>query len=173
MIQLRVIPFGSIPKEVLNEISRELRNSFKIISDILEKKELPKESYNPLRHQYLSEPILNFLAKKFKSKVLAITNEDLYAEGLNFIFGQARLKENIAIISIHRLDPRFFKKEDGDLLVKRVVKEVVHELGHSLFGLGHCDNPKCVMSFSNTIFDVDKKSKKLCKKCKSKIENKI
>jgi archaemetzincin len=168
MKNLRIIPFGRIPKEVLEEISKELRYPFKILSDILEPRELPKEFYNTLRNQYLAEPILDFLLKNFKGNVLAVTDYDLYAEGLNFIFGQAQLNGRVAIISIYRLDPKFYKQEDKNLLIKRAVKEAVHEIGHALFGLMHCDNPKCVMSFSNTIFDVDRKSKELCKKCKEK-----
>ena len=44
----------------------------------------------------------------------------------------------------------------------------LHEVGHALFALRHCNNPKCVMSFSNTIFDVDRKSKEVCKNCKTR-----
>lgn len=169
MKQLRIVPFGKIPKEVLEELSEELRYPFKTLSDILEPRELPKELYNALRDQCLAEPILGFLLKKFKGNVLAITNCDLYAEGLNFIFGQAQLNGRVAMISIHRLSPEFYKQQDKKLLVKRAVKEAVHEVGHALFGLKHCNNPKCVMSFSNTIFDVDRKSKEICKKCKLKV----
>jgi archaemetzincin len=168
MKQLKIVPFGKIPREILEEISEELRYSFKILSDILEPRELPKEFYNALRDQHLAEPILNFLLKKFKGNILAITDQDLYAEGLNFIFGQAQLNGRVAIISICRLDPKFYKEQNDNLLVKRAVKEAVHEVGHALFGLTHCNNSKCVMSFSNTIFDVDKKSKELCKNCKMK-----
>jgi len=168
-MQLKIVSFGKIPEEILSEINEELRYSLKIIPDILKTRELPKEFYNALRDQCLAEPILNFLSSKFKGNVFAITDQDLYAEGLNFIFGQARLKGNVAIVSIHRLDPKFFGQKDENLLIKRAVKETIHEIGHALFGLSHCDNSKCVMSFSNTIFDVDKKSKELCKKCKLKV----
>lgn len=168
MKQLRIIPFGKIPKEVLEEISEELRYPFKILSDILEPRELPKEFYNALRDRCLAEPILDFLLKTFKGNALAVTDKDLYAEGLNFIFGQAQLNGRFAIISICRLNPKIYQQPNGNLLIKRAVKEAIHEVGHALFGLTHCTNPKCVMSFSNTILDVDRKSKELCKKCEEK-----
>ncbi|MCS7106475.1 MAG: matrixin family metalloprotease, partial [Candidatus Aenigmarchaeota archaeon] len=56
-----------------------------------------------------------------------------------------------------------------EVLIKRAVKEAIHEMGHVL-GLKHCENPECVMSFSNTVFDVDRKTKNLCEKCKKQLK---
>jgi len=94
----------------------------------------------------------------------------LYAEDLNFIFGQAQSPGDIAVISIHRLDPLFYRQPPNKkLLIERAMKEVIHEIGHT-FGLKHCQNSSCVMSFSNTIFDVDKKTKDLCEVCKLQLK---
>jgi archaemetzincin len=49
-----------------------------------------------------------------------------------------------------------------------VEKETLHELGHIL-GLEHCPNPRCVMSFSNSIYDVDRKEARFCEMCKKKL----
>ena len=49
---------------------------------------------------------------------------------------------------------------DRDLLRERVVKEVLHELGHT-FGLTHCAESKCVMSLATHIELVDSKSRRL------------
>lgn len=169
MINLRIIPFGEVPKEILNAVSEELRFSFKVLSDISEPLGLPKEYYNPFRHQYLASKVLDFLSERFKDKILAVTDEDLYAEDLNFVFGQAELPGRVAIVSIARLNPTFYRQpKNKDLLMQRAVKEAVHEVGHALFALRHCNNPRCVMSFSNTVADVDRKSKEVCKSCKMK-----
>jgi len=171
MESLKIIPFGNISREAINAIAEELQFSFKILSDIDEPAGLPKEFFNVFRHQFLADKILNYLSSRFRGKVLAITDEDIYSGDLNFIFGQAELPGDVAIVSIHRLDPSFYKKTpDKNLLIERAVKEAVHEIGH-MFGLKHCDNPDCVMSFSNTIFDVDRKSKHLCDKCKNKLSD--
>ena len=91
----------------------------------------------------------------------------MYTEGLNFVFGQAKMKGRVAVVSIARLDPTFWHQpEDEELLEKRAVKECLHEVGHMAFGLGHCPNRHCVMNFSNTVGDVDKKTKFLCNSCK-------
>jgi len=170
MRTLRIIPFGNVPEDVLNAISEELRASLNIMTEISEPRGLPKEFYNSLRHQYNAEKILDFLSQKFSGKILAVSSEDLYAEGLNFVFGQAELPGRVCIVSIHRLDPKFYREpENKSLLIERAVKEAKHEVCHALFGLTHCENKNCVMSFSNTIFEVDRKSKDLCNKCKVKI----
>ena len=46
----------------------------------------------------------------------------------------------------------------------RTQKEAVHELGHT-FNLQHCHRTFCVMHFSNSIFDTDKKESLLCDQC--------
>jgi archaemetzincin len=169
MIKLKIIPLGKIPEEILTEITEELRTVFDVATETFPPVGIPKECYNPIRHQYVSPLVLNFLKEKYGGRVFGVTNEDLYTENLSFIFGQARLLGDVAIISIHRLNPIFYKKEpDNQLLKERSVKEAVHEVGHMLLGLPHCSDSNCVMSFSNTIFDVDKKSKEFCEKCRQK-----
>lgn len=173
MMELKIIPFGNISKELINSITEELSFSFNTLSEIGESAGLPKEFYNVFRHQFLADKILNYLSARFRGKVLAITDEDIYSGELNFIFGQAELPGNVAIISVHRLNPTFYRKApDKQLLTERAVKEAVHEIGHTL-GFKHCNNTNCVMSFSNTIFDVDKKTKDLCDKCKNKLSELI
>ncbi len=70
----------------------------------------------------------------------------------------------ICAIYLPRIRQEFYGlKPDKPLFYQRIVKEAVHELGHS-FGLGHCKNIKCVMRFSNSLSDTDIKTSHLCKK---------
>lgn len=163
------MPLGKISEEMLTEITEELRNTFDVATETALPIGLPKEFYNSFRHQYAAPLVLNFLKEKFQGKVFGITDEDLYAEDLNFVFGQAQMKGNVAIISVHRLDPSFYRQvPNKQLLKERAVKEAIHEVGHML-GLKHCLVEKCVMTFSNTIADVDKKNKELCGSCKRQL----
>jgi len=153
----------------LEKVKEELKSTFRIVSEIAQKEKLPKSAFNPFRNQYRSYQILDFLEKNFKGRILGITKQDLYTEGLNFVFGQAKMKGRVAVVSIARLDPTFWHQpEDKELVEKRAVKECIHEIGHML-GLTHCDTRGCVMNFSNTIGDVDKKTKFLCNSCKSQL----
>jgi len=169
-MRLKIVPLGKVPRNVLDEATEELRNTYGMVSEILPQIEIPKEYYNYLRHQYISPQVLEFLASRFTGRILGITSEDLYAGNLNFVFGQAQLGGRVAVVSICRLNPTFYKNPPNEeLFVQRAVKECIHEVGHML-GLEHCKNPECVMSFSNTVFDVDRKTKNLCDKCKLKLK---
>jgi archaemetzincin len=78
------------------------------------------------------------------------------------VFGSAGGRA--AVVSIRRLR----SGADAALLEQRLLKEAWHELGHT-FGLGHCEDPHCVMSFSNSLADTDRKSSQFCNACQAKL----
>ena len=72
--------------------------------------------------------------------------------------------------SLYRLDQRYYGKEsDYDKLRERAVKEAIHEIAHC-FGLEHCKNRECVLSFSTNVMAVDAKTKHFCESCRRKIK---
>ena len=129
----------------------------------------PHFAFNKKRNQYLSTMILKALMdeKEYTSfeKILGIVDHDLYIPELNFVFGEA--SPRVAVISLTRLRQEFYNlPQDQSLFYKRALTEAVHELGHT-YGLGHCENPQCVMFFSNSLIDTDRKGSEFCPKCKS------
>ncbi len=99
-------------------------------------------------------------------KALGIVNVDLYVPGLNFVFGEADTSSEVAIISLWRLSPQHYGlPPNRELLLERAVKEAVHELGHT-YGLGRCQDAKCIMYFSNSLVDTDRKQAAFCPKCR-------
>jgi archaemetzincin len=129
----------------------------------------PDYAFNRKRNQYLSTAILKALMEQKEyttdQKILGIVDHDLYVPELNFVFGEA--SRRAAVISLTRLRQEFYHlPEDRSLFHKRMLTEAVHELGHT-YGLGHCENPRCVMFFSNSLMDTDRKGSEFCTKCKS------
>lgn len=102
--------------------------------------------------------------------MLGLVEADLFAPGLNFVFGEADIAGNRAVIALPRLRQEFYGLPSDDRLFReRTIKEAVHEMGHT-YGLGHCPNPICVMHFSNSLYDTDLKRWKFCAACKVRLK---
>lgn len=175
-MKLYIRSVNNLDKNFLKEVSNTV---VEIYSPILKEAELKpqlkadSEAYDSQRKQYHADKMLESTASEStykKGKLLAITSKDLYSENLNFVFGQARCPGKEAIISLHRLNPEFYgQKKNKNVFHNRAAKEAVHELGHT-FGLGHCMDPECVMSFSNSIVDVDRKKLEFCEDCRERLD---
>ena len=128
---------------------------------------------NRQRNQVKSSKLLHWILEKIKPtkemKILVISDRNAYSEELNFVFGEAYLEGGIAISYLPRLRPEFYNLEQDELIFNdRIAKEAIHELGHS-FGLFHCNNKRCIMYFSNSLYDTDFKNRTFCKSCKNKL----
>ncbi len=117
------------------------------------------------RRQYKADFFLKMAHQAPGYRVLAVTNCDLYAGDLNFVFGLAESPGRCAVISLFRLRVG----ENEETFRRRAVKEAVHEVGHT-WGLSHCQNPRCVMHFSNSLEDTDRKETSWCDGCDRKLQ---
>jgi archaemetzincin len=162
---LNILPIGEIEPDILNMLKDRLGFLPTKVS-LLDEAQIPEKSYNAQRDQYESQHFLNLVRKQFGDRVLGITEVDLFAEPLNFVFGQAEISGKAAVISLSRL------KGEKKLYYSRTVKEAVHELGHT-FGLRHCDNDACVMKFSNCLAETDLKGEKYCEDCEDRLERNL
>jgi archaemetzincin len=176
-MKIGILRIGEVESEVIERVEENIRIVFPkakctLISEILP---VPSETLDKVRGQYRSDIILSHIhayAEKAKTfdRVLGITDIDIFVPELNFVFGEAERLGKAALVSLFRLRPEFYGKPPNmELLVERAAKEVVHELGHT-FGLVHCSNPFCVMYFSNSIFETDRKQSLFCNKCQMKFE---
>ena len=136
----------------------------------------PDFAYDEKKGQDSSAIILKDLVLRCDStaeKFLAITEVDLFIPMMTFVYGQAQLSGKVAIVSLARLKPEFYGlPPDKDLTVRRIRKEVVHELGHT-FGLVHCADKSCLMSLSTEIMQVDLKSDNFCRSCWISLEESL
>ena len=83
-------------------------------------------------------------------KTIYVTKEPLYSKKWGALRGMTHMRGNTVVL------------KGGEHLQETVI----HELGHTL-GLGHCDNPQCIMAVNNDAEDTGQ----FCSKCKNQLKN--
>ncbi len=169
--EVLIVPIGEVEADLTDWLAGELGAALGCLATVGEMVPIPREGYNPHRRQYRGEFMLAALRaiSAPAGRILGLVDVDCYASGLNFIFGQATLRGREAFVALPRLHPSFYGlPDDPSLFRQRVLKEAVHELGHT-WGLGHCPDPRCVMHFSNTLHDTDIKGATFCHRCQQAI----
>lgn len=151
-------PVGDTSLAVLPGIRPAVGESFGCEVAIAPAVPLPDSAWSAERRQYLSTAILDSLARRKQAgweRLLGIADVDLYVPRLNFVFGEGDPRRGVAVFSIARL------RGSDEVFQKRAATEAIHELGHT-YGLSHCDDPHCVMWFSNTLAETDRKGTRFC-----------
>ena len=169
-----VVPIGEINEKVLKQIAGALAQELNVHTSVSTRTlNIPAEIYNERRQQYLSTPLLSLLHTRYANDadyVLGVIDRDLYVPSLNFVFGEADLSARVALISLTRLRQEFYGlRPNPELFQKRALTEAVHEIGHT-YGLRHCSDAHCVMFFSNSLVDTDRKGHKFCTRCRAQLE---
>ncbi len=158
---------AEVEQDLLEHVHRHLASAFGRPVLSWDRPERPRHAFDARRRQHASGAILRWLLETGPrdGKVLGVTDRDLFIPILTYVFGEAQLGGNAAVVSTARL------LEDVELvgrrlLVERLAKEAVHELGH-VFGLVHCGTAGCVMSRSPAVREVDEKSAEPCGECRA------
>jgi archaemetzincin len=170
--KIGILPVGQVDSAILLRLREKLVQVFPDVTCMVVNAQLPlpEKAFDKTRKQYRSAVILSkiqaYAAKrKGLRSVLGVVDADIFVPELNFVFGEAACPGKAALISLRRLKPEFYGDASNiELFTTRALKEAVHELGHTL-GLKHCPRSSCVMHFSNSIFDTDKKQSLLCDEC--------
>ena len=151
---------------LLDAIRRGVEAAFSVRPRLYHHADRPTHAFDPGRGQHSSTEILKWLVGRAQpgGRVLALTDVDLFIPVLTFVYGEAQLGGQAAVVSTTRLSAEPGSPAGGDLLARRVLKECVHEMGHT-FGLLHCDTPGCVMTRSVNLIEVDAKRVTLCSDC--------
>lgn len=163
-----LLPVGEIDRALLAPLAEGLAQRLRVACSIEPAALGADFAFNAARRQYHSTEILKRLhddRSPDSGKVLAVTELDLYIPVLTFVFGEAHLEHGRAVVSIHRLRQEFYGLPPNPaLLTERLLKESLHELGHT-YGLRHCADYQCVMSSSNAVERVDLKDAEFCPTC--------
>ena len=173
---IRIIPVGRVNEKILESLQNSLPDLLNCKTKIEPAVEMVQQAFNAMRRQYDAEKVLRMLtaagigtAIEKNVPALFVCNEDLYYNGLNFVFGLEETGVGAAIVSVHRLRTEFYGERPSlGLLQERIVKEAVHEIGHVL-GLEHDAFSKCAMAFSPSVADVDRKENNFCRTCRDRL----
>jgi archaemetzincin len=172
MSTLQLLRVGPFEPALARELARQLEAEFQFPCEVLSRIADPEFAFHPERQQYHSSEILAWMETQIADatwRLLAVTAADLYIPILTFVFGEARLDGKTAVVSIHRLRQEFYGlPADSRLLRERLVRESVHELGHT-FALRHCDDWECAMASSSSVEAIDLKGAALCSVCRARI----
>lgn len=168
MLQLLGI---EVPTELLGGLAVPLADTFGMECRVRPERLDAAFAYNRARNQYHSTAILQAMQAFVEpgARLLAVTSLDLFVPILTFVFGEAQVPGACAVVSLHRLREEFYGLPPReDLVQERLVKEAVHELGHT-FGLRHCDDWRCVMTSSHGVERLDVKTADFCRDCRHRI----
>jgi archaemetzincin len=173
-------PFSEEMRQIVNLTATFMSNYFNLLVKIRENIPL---SVIPARarrthpfwgvKQILTTFILSRLLKPRlpvdAAAYIAFTAIDLWpGPGWNFVFGQASLRERVAVWSIYRNGDPARNRESFLLCLLRTLKTATHETGH-MFSMKHCIMHECNMCGSNHRDESDRRPLALCPECLCKV----
>jgi archaemetzincin len=165
---LSIVPIGEVGRKHLEELAAGLTVRLPAACLIHPPIVDAGFAFSSLRGQHHSTEILKRLladASADSWRILGVTSYDLFIPILTFVFGEAQLNGRCAVVSAHRLHQEFYgMPHDEPLFRERLLKECMHELGHTL-GLHHCADYRCVMCSSNNVERIDLKGTDFCAAC--------
>jgi archaemetzincin len=170
---ISLVPVGEVLRGHLETLAEGLTARLGVACSVPGRAVDASSAFHPQRRQYNSTEILKILApygSRETWRVLGVTEPDLFIPILTFVFGEARLSGRDAVVSLRRLRQEFYgMPADPEILAARLLKESLHELGHTL-GLRHCPAYRCAMSSSHAVESIDLKQAEFCASCLAALE---
>jgi archaemetzincin len=167
---LHLLPIGNVDDGLLQELaSRHGRNFSRLLQGAPTRLD-PEFAFHGERQQYHSSEILHrmqsFSHRRFLANAGSGCGRSLHPDSY-FVFGEAQMGGPCAVVSAHRLRQEFYGlPADLELYRQRVIKEAVHEVGHTL-SLTHCEDYSCAMAPSHAVEWIDLKEGTLCSGCRA------
>jgi archaemetzincin len=163
-----VVPMGDIPHGVPQVIAAHVTGYLNLAATVLKPMGNPLYALDDRRLQFDAGTILKALeSKSFEGieKIIAVMDVDLFLPVFTHVFGEARQRGRIALVSLSRLAEGTSENPQlSPITLERTAKVALHELGH-LFGLTHCENDPCLMHFSGNLEELDLTPLHLCRYC--------
>lgn len=170
---VRLLPVGKVEKTLLGQLRSCISSRLRIRCEVAQFELDPSLAYHAERQQFYSSEILQSMHVMPRPKdchLLGVTSVDLYIPILKYVFGEAQLGGPCALVSFHRLRQEFYGLDRDDaLLGERLVKECIHELGHTL-DLRHCADYRCLMASSHAVEWIDLRENSFCESCRAQVD---
>ena len=169
--------FDDVQRLVVERTTEFMGHFFGVPVRQLESEPLTKipESSQRMRNgtqQVLSTWIMyDILKPRRRSDAMAtigLVTCDLWPGDLNWVFGQASLRDRVGVWSLHRNGDPHGGDDAFRLCLRRTLKTAVHETGHML-GIPHCAAFECCMNGSRSREESDRQPLEFCPECQAKI----
>jgi archaemetzincin len=153
------------------DVIEEVERFYKCSVIILPATNLPATAFYIPRQRYKADSLLEFqkqLVNDSIRTVVGFTQKDISTSNKSIadwgVFGLGYCPGKACVISTYRLQKAFANTQQ---LKERLIKVVLHELGHNL-GLPHCTyNKECLLTdAAGTMAQVDREKLWLCDHCK-------
>jgi archaemetzincin len=166
MKSIRLVSVGAVERRLIENLRGTLALHLQVACSVESRDLDPAFALHEERGQYHSTALLGNLGKLRPGEtIVGVAAIDLYIPILTFVFGEAALGGDTALVSYHRLREEFYGLSANDaLLGERLVKEAIHEAGHAA-GLTHCEDYECVMAASHSVEWLDLKGTAFCEEC--------
>ena len=171
---VHLLPVGKIAASLLEDLRAAIPKRLPVHCEILPITLDPTPGYHAERQQFHSSEILQRMQNLIRPRdwrFLAVADVDLYIPILKYVFGVAQMGGPCAVVSTFRLRQEFYGLDpDDSLLRQRLLKEAIHELGHTLH-LRHCQDYQCVMASSHSVEWIDLRDSRFCDACRYELES--
>lgn len=182
MKAIELQPLGDAEPDVLEILRPALQEAFGVAVRV-RARSLPIDTfYDEQRAQYNSTAILHQLghsssvlhpATAFQSnnnvRIVGVAQRDLFMPILTYVFGEAALGGDVAVVSYHRFRNELYGlPPNKQLVLERLRKVAIHEIGHTM-GLVHCTLQYCVMHAASYVEELDLKGHDFCPFCRNAI----
>lgn len=169
MSLLQVLRVGDIDTDLCCSVAASLGAILSVRCEVVPQVLDPAFAYHGERLQYHSSELLRRMQSSLGSggwRLLGLTSVDLYIPILTFVFGEAQMDGPCALASSYRLRQEAYGLPPSpEVLRERLLKEAIHELGHTL-QLTHCEDYRCAMSSSHSVERIDLKENTFCGHCR-------